>query len=194
MAQGSSLQPPQTKSGGKDHVISTSEIWQSMRNLSKRGNVPSRKESIRILNEIPKPGGRVAVIGGDLVGCLLADFWSKRGRKVTIVESGKRIGGDMVQILNWILMRNFSQNGVDKFARAQYEEVSDRGVTITTKEGERQTIAADTVVLVDNPIPNRSLVDAVEGKFGEVYAIGDCTEKRMIDGAISDAFNIALKI
>ena len=58
-------------------------------------------------------GKRVVVIGGGLEGCQLAEFLTKRGRKVTIVESGPALGkgllsDDPERLFNW-----FSKKGVE---------------------------------------------------------------------------------
>ena len=54
----------------------------------------------------------------------------------------------------------------------KYEEITDRGLTITTSEGKVQTIEADTVITAMSPGLNTALLKAVEGKVPEVHLIG----------------------
>ena len=73
-------------------------------------------------------------------------------------------------------------------------EITDGGLVITTKDGERQTLQADSVMPTSPLKPNTQLLEGVEGKALEVYAIGDCQEPRMIVDAIADGWRIANEI
>ena len=176
------------------NVVRSSEIWETIGHRRADKNRPSKRDGIKVLEEIVKPGGRVIVVGGELIGCTLAEFWAERGRKVTVVESGKRLGRDMAQTSIWKTMRSFEKNGVITLPRVEYDQINDRGLTVTTVEGQPIVIEADTVILVDGVGVNRDLLQAIEGKVKEVYAVGDCTQKSMIQGAIADANAVALRI
>ena len=76
----------------------------------------------------------------------------------------------------------------------KYEEITDKGLTIITKEGKRQTIEADTIVPAMPLTPNTELLKTLEGKVPEIYAIGDCREPRLIIDAIADGSRIARAI
>ena len=54
----------------------------------------------------------------------------------------------------------------------KWEEVTDEGLVITTKEGERKTLPADTILLATGFEPNTELFEALEGKFPEIYRVG----------------------
>ena len=47
---------------------------------------------------------------------------------------------------------------------------------------------ADTIVLAVGLMPQRELVEAVQNKVPEVYAIGDCVEPRKVINAIWEGF------
>jgi len=93
-----------------------------------------------------------------------------------------------------IILKRLAAHGVTMLTGVKYEEVTDRGLTITTKEGERQIIEADAIVLAAGAKPNRRLSQALEGKVPEVYDIGDCTEPRGIAQAIADGYRIGRRI
>ena len=76
----------------------------------------------------------------------------------------------------------------------KYVEITDKGLTIVTKEGERQTIEADTILPAVPFSPNTELFKAMEGKVPEIYAIGDCSEPRLIIDAIADGYRIGVCI
>jgi thioredoxin reductase len=72
--------------------------------------------------------------------------------------------------------------------------ITDKGLVITTRDGEKQTLPADSIVPTSPLAPNTELLKSLEGKAPEVYAIGDCREPRMIVDAIADGWKIANKI
>ena len=77
-----------------------------------------------------------------------------------------------------------------------YVEITDTGITIITKEGERQALAADTILAVIPPVPNRTLFDALKGKVPEIHLVGDAKneESELILGAIADGAEAARRI
>jgi len=139
-------------------------------------------------------GEKVVVIGGELVGCETADFLAEKGKKVTITRRGPKMATRLEQGVREIILKRLAAHGVTMLTGVKYEEVTDRGLTITTKEGERQIIEADAIVLAAGAKPNRRLSQALEGKVPEVYDIGDCTEPRGIAQAIADGYRIGRRI
>ena len=73
----------------------------------------------------------------------------------------------------------------------QYEEITDKGLIITTKEGKRETLEADTIVTALPLLPNTGLSKSLEGSAPEVYAVGDCREPHLIVDAIADGSRLA---
>jgi 2,4-dienoyl-CoA reductase (NADPH2) len=72
----------------------------------------------------------------------------------------------------------------------KYEEITDKGLTITTKEGKKQTIEADTIVTALPLLPNTKLLKELDGIVPEVYTIGDCKDPHLIVDAIADGSRI----
>ncbi len=139
-------------------------------------------------------GKRVIVIGGAIQGCELAEFLVKRGRKVTIMETGEALGEGMIQHLRQQLILWFEQKGVTMMTGVEYKEITDKGLTVLTKEGERKTIEADTIIPALPLVPNTALMESLEGKVPEIYAIGDCSQPRLIVDAIRDGLRTGLTI
>ncbi|MFH1652306.1 MAG: FAD-dependent oxidoreductase, partial [Chloroflexota bacterium] len=131
-------------------------------------------------------GKRVVIIGGAIQGCELAEFLVKRGRKVTIVETSDEVGKGMAEYTVSRLVRWLEQRGTKIITGAKYEEITDQGLTVTTKEGQRLTIAADTIIPALPLMADMRLRESLEGKVPEVYTIGDCAEPRLILDAIAD--------
>jgi len=76
----------------------------------------------------------------------------------------------------------------------KYEEITEKGLTVTTKDGKKQSIEADTILATIPPKSNTELFEALEKKVPEVYMIGDCKESRLIVGAIADGSRIGRDI
>jgi 2,4-dienoyl-CoA reductase (NADPH2) len=149
-------------------------------------------ETLRSLSRFFMPiGKRVVIVGGAIQGCELAEFLTKRGRKVTIVESSEMLGQGMVDALLGHLLMWFNKKGVASITGVSSVEITDRGVEVVTKDGKKQTIAADTVVPALPLQENTGLLEALKGKVPEVYAVGDCKEPLLIVDAIGTGSKIA---
>ena len=139
-------------------------------------------------------GKRVVIIGGGLHGCEVAEFLVKRGRKVTIVDTAEVLGEGMIDYRLGLLLDWFDRKGVTTIIQLKTIEITERGVVVTTKEGNRQTIEADSVIPAVPLTSNAGLLENLEGKAPEVYAIGDCREPGKIVDAIADGWRVAREL
>ena len=140
-------------------------------------------------------GKRVVIMGGSLHGCQVAEFLVKRGRKVTIVETSDKIGEGLLEILiKPRLLLWLSEKGVALMTEVKYEEITEQGLTIKTKEGKREILEADTIVTALPLLPNTDFLKGIEGSVSEVYTIGDCKEPRMIVDSVAEGSRIARTI
>jgi pyruvate/2-oxoglutarate dehydrogenase complex dihydrolipoamide dehydrogenase (E3) component len=151
---------------------------------------------LRWLTNIWMPlGKRVVIMGGGVQGCQVAEFLVKRGREVIIVDIAKEIGiGLLETLVKPHLLMWLAEKGVTMMTEVKYEEITSKGLTITTKEGKRQTIEADTIVTAMPLQPSTELFKKLSGCAPEIYAIGDCKEPNMIIDAIADGSRIGRTI
>ncbi len=139
-------------------------------------------------------GKKVVVIGSGLHGCETAEFLIKRGRKVTIVDTAEAFGEGMIDFRLGLFMEWLGKKGVTTINGVKSLEITDEGLVVTTKEGEKQTLHADSIIPTSPLKPNTRLLKSLEGKVPEIYAIGDCREPRMIVDAIAAGWKIANEI
>ena len=139
-------------------------------------------------------GKRVVIIGGQLVGCEMADFLARRRRKVTILERGDCLATQMAIVRRWRVLHELRESGVAMLTGVVFDEITDKGVSITTKDGQKHTIQADTVIIAAGAVPNTGLVDALKDMVPEIYAVGDATQVRLIEGSIADGARIGLAL
>ena len=137
----------------------------------------------------------MVIIGGSLHGCELGEFLTKRGRQVTIVEKSDTLGQGMVDVIQAYLFTWFRKKGVTLISGVkEYVEITDKGLTIINKDGEKQTITADTIIPALPLTPNMNLYESLKGKVPEIYAVGDCKEPLLIADAIGTGSQVARSI
>ena len=135
-------------------------------------------------------GKRVIIIGGSIQGCEMAEFLIKRGRIVTMVETSDQLGEGIPGIPKSRLLAWLAEKGARMLTEVTVEEITDKGLIITTKEGTRETIEADTIMPVVPLKADTEFLEALKGKVPEVYLSGDCREPHLILEAIADGARI----
>jgi 2,4-dienoyl-CoA reductase (NADPH2) len=155
-----------------------------------------KPETIRKLSKFYMPiGKKVIVIGGAIQGCELAEFLTKQGREVTVVEAKPMIGEGMVDALLSNLLTWFKKKKVVLISGVkEFVEITDKGLTIIDSNGKKQTIEADSIVTALPLTPNNELLEGLKKKAPEVYAIGDCREPLLIADAIGAGLRTAREV
>jgi 2,4-dienoyl-CoA reductase (NADPH2) len=192
LATGGTSTVPKIPGIGKPNVVSGAALHARLK-LALRLFKP---ETLRKLTKYYLPmGKRVLVIGGAIQGCELAEFLTKRGRKVTIVETGPVIGDGMVDALLAHLLIWFKKKGVVLISGVkECVEITERGLTIVNSQGQKQTIEADSIVTALPLTPNDTLLQRLKEKVPEVYPIGDCRQPLLIADAIGTGLRTAREI
>lgn len=166
--------------------------------LHHRVKIPLRLLGPVLLGKLTKfwlpVGKNVVIVGGLMHGCEVAEFLVKRGRKVTIVETSDELGTGIPDVNRVRLLAWFERKGVKMLSGARYKEITAKGLSITTREGETMALTADTIVVTAPPEPNTILLDALKGMVPEVYLIGDGKEPRLIVDATFEGSKIARAI
>ena len=143
IAIGGSTVIPKITGISSRHVVNGAELHRKLRFFLK----VFEPRTLRFLSRFFMPlGKRVAIIGGSLHGCELAEFLTKRGRKVTIIESSDSIGKGMVDLLLNHLMVWFQKKGVVLKTSVEQIEIVPKGVAIVMRDGSTSVIEVDTVV------------------------------------------------
>jgi thioredoxin reductase len=147
-----------------------------------------------VLESRRETGDRIVVMGGELVGCETAEFLAEEGKKVTVTRRGPEFATGILFILRpWFLSR-LERLGVTLLPGLKYNEITSKGLVVTTKEGKVKVIEADTIVLATGSIPNIALHEELKSGASEIYLVGDCVYPRTIRDAISDGHRIGLSI
>jgi 2,4-dienoyl-CoA reductase (NADPH2) len=139
-------------------------------------------------------GKRVVIIGGGIHGLQLAVFLVKRGRKVTVVDTAEEMGEGVIENYKFRLFWWLQRKGVPLLSGVRYEKITDQGLTVTTREGERKTLPADTLLPALAMAPDTGIIKRLEGTAPEIYQIGDCGNPALIIDAIGDGSRIGRAI
>ena len=139
-------------------------------------------------------GNRVVIIGGEMVGCETAEFLAEKGKQVTVMRRGREMATGVGPSLRPFLLSRLAEKSVTLMTEIKYNKVTPEGIVITTKDGEKKTIEADTIVLAAGAVPDQKLYEDIKGKVREVHCVGDCVEPRTIRDATGDGYRIGLQI
>jgi 2,4-dienoyl-CoA reductase (NADPH2) len=172
-------------------VVNSSKLHRQLRFFMRFFGVKMLQRLTKIWMPV---GKRVVIAGGAIHGCETAEFLIKRGRRVTIVHTESELGAgipveDLMRFLPWL-----DKKGIPRYTGARYEEVTENGLVITTREGEKKTLAADTILVTLPYLPNNEIAQSLEGKAPEVYNIGSCREPGLVVNAIADGAKVGHKI
>lgn len=142
-------------------------------------------------------GEIVAIIGGGLVGCELAEHLLSKGKKVTILEMLPRPASDLTRVLRadllWRLRKARVQIETD-FEVTRVTENGIWGVRRSFEYGPNEVfVEAESIVLATGYKPQSGLAEELEGKL-PVINIGDSSKVGKIKDAIFDGFTAGLEI
>ncbi|MFH0915495.1 MAG: FAD-dependent oxidoreductase [bacterium] len=136
-------------------------------------------------------GQKVVIIGGAIHGCQLGEFLVKRGRQVTIVDTEGELGKGMYPERRTRLFYWFDKKGVTRIESAKLVEITEKGLSIVTKEGVARFLEADSIICALPFVPNSELLESLKGKVPEVYPIGDCEDPGLIRDATAAGWRVA---
>ena len=138
-------------------------------------------------------GNRIVVVGGEMVGLETAEFLAEKGKKVTITTLLPGVGETMLSVFRAPLLNRLIAKGATLIAGIVYESITREGVVIV-KNGKKQMLEADTIVIAAGSMPNTSLLDALTSKRRQLHCVGDCFQPRNIGAAIHEGWDVAYRI
>jgi 2,4-dienoyl-CoA reductase-like NADH-dependent reductase (Old Yellow Enzyme family)/thioredoxin reductase len=147
-----------------------------------------------VLSGKVEAGQNVVIIGGGMVGCETGHYLVEKGKTVTIVEILKRMANDMFFMSRRRLMDGLRSQKVTLLNGATCEEIKGGSVHVTTADGKKETIPADTIIVAVGYTANDRLYKALEGEVPEIRCIGNSAEPRRILEATSEGYQTGLAL
>ncbi|MFH1624187.1 MAG: NAD(P)/FAD-dependent oxidoreductase [Pseudomonadota bacterium] len=157
-------------------------------------NVISCRE---VLSGEKETGDRVIVIGGGSIACETADYLTEKGKSLVLVfpEAAPMTIGIIHSSVRRGLMERLKKKEVKILAGVkQFDGITQEGIELIDKEGNKVFLKADNIVLAAGATPNKTLSQSLEGKVPEFYEVGDCVEARRLLDAIHEGAEAALQI
>ena len=139
-------------------------------------------------------GQNVVIIGGGMVGCETGHYLAVQGKTVAIIEILKRMANDVFPMARRRLMDGLRSKNVTLLTSATCEEIRGGKVYVTTADGKKQTLLADTIIIAVGYKANNGLYKSLEGKVSEIYCIGNSSEPRRILEATGEGYRIGLNL
>ena len=136
--------------------------------------------------------GKVAVIGGGMVGCETAEYLAERGAEVSIIEMMDTIAKGESSTILPTLMENYQKYHVAQYTGHTVKEITLTEVICETKENSHISIPCDYAVIALGAKPTAFDTSAIEEKGIPVVKIGDCNERAAdISNAIRTGYDAA---
>jgi len=147
-----------------------------------------------VLVESVEVGDKVIIIGGNMVGCEVADFLADKGKEVTVCEMLPYLLTKVLAPLRRPWKSRLTEKGVKFELGITAEEITDRGLSVLDKDGKRRILDYDTIVLASGSRQNDSLLLELKNAGPEVYCIGDARQPRQIIEAVHEGFRTAYSL
>ncbi len=137
-----------------------------------------------------KPGKRVVVIGGGLVGCETAAYMKETADEVTIIE----MLGDILAIADHCLNNDqalrdmIKERNIAVVGNAKVKKI-EKDRVIYTKDGEDHAVYCDTVIVAAGFKSENRLEDELYDKMDNIVVVGDAEAPRKILNAVHEGYH-----
>ncbi|ACR68263.1 NADH:flavin oxidoreductase [Edwardsiella ictaluri] len=163
-----------------------------IKQLAQRAALPLRLFGPRLLERLTRlflpVGRRVVVVGGQIEGLQGAVFLRKRGRTVTVVESGAEVGAGIPERYLQRLLPWLQRKGVNLLTETHVLSIQRRQVIVSDKLGQRHTLPCDTVMVLMPQLPDQTLAASLAPHVAELHQIGSAlgAENGLLKHALLD--------
>jgi len=139
-------------------------------------------------------GTNLAVIGGGLVGCETSLHLTSRGKQINLIEMQPKLLPEPIFAMNEMMLAGmiYSDKNISVHTGTRLLAINENSIDVE-KDGQKITIACDTVVLAMGLKSENNLVKELQNKL-PVYAIGDCQAPRKIADAVVEARQTILSL
>lgn len=175
-----------------------------------------------VLSGKKEVGRHVVIIGGNAVGLETALYLAQQGtispevlhflvttraesmesiepllnkgnKNVTVVEMTGRAGQDIGSSTRWTVMAELKRLGVSVITSSKAVEMKEEGV-ILDRDGKRELLAADTVVIAAGSLSVNALAGELEDLVSEIHVVGDARNPRNALEATREGWLAGLKV
>ncbi len=149
------------------------------------------RDAWQVLAGAQDVSGRVAIVGGGVVGCETAEHLGALGYDVSIVEMQGQIAMGLSTTVLPTMLENYRRFGVKQHTRHKVLEIRTGQVICTDQDGRVVEIPCDTVVLASGSRPVTFRTEGLTNRGIEVVMVGDCRDVADISHATKTAYDAA---
>ncbi|MFW9967485.1 MAG: FAD-dependent oxidoreductase [Candidatus Thorarchaeota archaeon] len=146
-----------------------------------------------IIARSPDKLGRVAVVGGNALGCYASLFLVSRSDSVDLFEKTNRLGHDLGRTTRWVIIQAMAEKGVKTHLNAEIAQIAKDYVQVSS-EVELTLVGVDTVVVAAHPRPRTRLVEAAKERGIPIDVIGSAAGHDWLVDIIHGAYDYANKL
>lgn len=137
-------------------------------------------------------GGKVAIIGGGLIGCDTADYLTDFGRDITIFEMMDQVGMDMWLAAQIDTFAHLKEYGVRMMPNSTAKAIKADGTLVFEQGGKEISEQFDTIVIAAGMKSDTALYDELKGMGIEATLLGDAKVPARFHEALEEAVLAAL--
>jgi len=139
-------------------------------------------------------GQNVGIVGGDSVGCEVAEYLAERGRRVTVLEMRDVCCTDIRPENKRVLLESLAKLGVEIVLGAKVVAAGEGTVTYEQEGDSKRLTGLDNVIFAMGAKPDTRLLEEARAKGLEAYAVGDCAQPGNVFAATHSAFDVAVHL
>lgn len=154
---------------------------------------PGVMDALEVLNGARKPEGRIAVIGGGLVGTETALHLAEQGMHTTLVEMLPKIMNGVAATDQLAYSERIAKADMEVCTGTRLVSIGDGEITVSDRTG-THTIPVDSVIIAIGLKAQDSLYGELCTQGKEAYLVGDAVHPGKIFDAFHTAYRVAWKI
>jgi pyruvate/2-oxoglutarate dehydrogenase complex dihydrolipoamide dehydrogenase (E3) component len=147
-----------------------------------------------VYERILELGENVVILGGGDTGCETADLLASEAKKITILEILDEPMKKMKDSPRQEILQRLEEKGVKIFTSCKAISIEKGAVTIENKEGGKQQLRSDSVIVATGNCPVNELFRSLKDSIEEIYLVGDAQQSGNLGAALRSATEIGLKI
>ena len=152
---------------------------------------PNVRDAWKVLSGEQRVSGRVAVIGGGVVGCETAEHLAVQGCDVVVVEMRDKIASDIGSTVLPTLLKTYTARGVEQYPGHEVTRIAVGELICQNKNGDAMRIPCDHVVIAIGARPVTFDSATLKNQGISVFEVGDCREVADISHATKTAYDAA---
>lgn len=139
-------------------------------------------------------GEKIAIIGGGMVGCEVADFLAEYNKDITIFEMLDEIGSGMWLAVKMNILKRLKAKEVKQITSSTVLSIEEGVITYTKDNQEHISRKFDTIILALGMKPFNPLEKQLEDEGIKTHAVGDAKVSLRLHEALTSAVEVAIKM